>query len=41
MTAFKTDVWAKWFNVFHIALMIAAAVVLLISVMTVSHKSPY
>ncbi|XP_016955847.1 uncharacterized protein LOC108028488 isoform X1 [Drosophila biarmipes] len=30
---FKTDVWAKWFNVFHIALMIAAAVVLLISVM--------
>ncbi|XP_043646717.1 uncharacterized protein LOC122615713 isoform X1 [Drosophila teissieri] len=31
---FKTDVYAKWFNVFHIALMIAAAVILLISVMT-------
>ncbi|XP_016990979.1 uncharacterized protein LOC108052931 isoform X2 [Drosophila rhopaloa] len=31
----KTDIWAKWFNVFHIGLMIAAAVVLLISVMTV------
>eukprot|EP00099_Drosophila_melanogaster_P002625 NP_001137983.2 uncharacterized protein Dmel_CG42263 [Drosophila melanogaster] len=30
----KTDVYAKWFNVFHIALMIAAAVILLISVMT-------
>ncbi|XP_016990972.1 uncharacterized protein LOC108052931 isoform X1 [Drosophila rhopaloa] len=30
----KTDIWAKWFNVFHIGLMIAAAVVLLISVMT-------
>ncbi|KQS44280.1 uncharacterized protein Dere_GG26808, isoform A [Drosophila erecta] len=32
---FKTDVYAKWFNVFHIALMIAAAVILLISVMTI------
>ncbi|XP_016990988.1 uncharacterized protein LOC108052931 isoform X3 [Drosophila rhopaloa] len=32
--ALKTDIWAKWFNVFHIGLMIAAAVVLLISVMT-------
>ncbi|XP_017071175.1 uncharacterized protein LOC108107890 isoform X2 [Drosophila eugracilis] len=31
---FKTDVYAKWFNVFHIALMIAAAVILLITVMT-------
>ncbi|KMZ00660.1 uncharacterized protein LOC27208393 isoform X2 [Drosophila simulans] len=30
----KTDVYAKWFNVFHIALMIAAAVILLVSVMT-------
>ncbi|KAI8036775.1 hypothetical protein M5D96_010576 [Drosophila gunungcola] len=34
MTAFKTDIRAKWFNVFHIGLMIAAAVLLLISVMT-------
>ncbi|XP_033159640.1 uncharacterized protein LOC117140690 isoform X1 [Drosophila mauritiana] len=30
----KTDVYAKWFNVFHIALMIAAAVILLVSIMT-------
>ncbi|XP_039488156.1 uncharacterized protein LOC120449634 isoform X2 [Drosophila santomea] len=34
----KTDVYAKWFNVFHIALMIAAAVILLISVMTDSFR---
>ncbi|XP_017122096.1 uncharacterized protein LOC108142621 isoform X1 [Drosophila elegans] len=31
--SFKTDIRAKWFNVFHIGLMIAAAVLLLISVM--------
>ncbi|XP_017059952.1 uncharacterized protein LOC108100510 isoform X2 [Drosophila ficusphila] len=30
----KTDIWAKWFNVFHILLMIAAAVILLVSVLT-------
>ncbi|XP_034658767.1 uncharacterized protein LOC117895315 [Drosophila subobscura] len=30
----STDVWIKWFNICHVCLMIAAAVLLLVAVMT-------